>query len=107
MRGRIRGGDWPGMMSHRSIFEGQASRPPDKYLYGAPTPPTEDGARQIITALGYRLPDARDVSANEIETACFYFIWQMAATDKNANNNPATAAARAKFLARVGGLPSY
>jgi hypothetical protein len=103
----IRADDWPGMMSRRSICEGQASRPPDKYHYGAPPPPTDDETRQIITALGYPLPDVRDVSANEIETAYFYFIWQMSATDKNANNNPATGAARAKFLARVAGLRSY
>jgi len=96
-----------GMMSRRSICEQQASRSPDKYHYGAPTPPTDDETRQIITALGYPLPDVRDVSANEIETACFYFIWQMAAIDKNANNNPATMAARAKFLARVVALPTY
>jgi hypothetical protein len=103
----VRADDWPGMMSRRSICEGQASRPPDKYHYGAPTPPTEDETRQIITALGYPLPDVRDVSANEIETACFYFMWQMAATDRNENNNPATGAARVKFLSRVAALPSY
>jgi hypothetical protein len=103
----VRADDWPGMMSRRSICEHQASLPPNKYHYGAPTPPTDDETRQIITALGYPLPDVRDVSANEIETACFYFIWQMAATDRNANNNPATGAARVKFLSRVAALPSY
>jgi len=74
--------------------------------YGAPTPQTDDETRQIFRVLGYPLPDVSDVPANEIETGDFYFIWQMAATDKAANN-PAAAAARAKFLARVAALPSY
>jgi hypothetical protein len=103
----VRADDWPGMMSRRSICEGQAARPPDRYHYGAPTPQTDDETRQIITALGYPLPDIRDISANEIETACYYFIWQMSATDKAANHNPAAAAARTRFLARVAALPSY
>ena len=102
----VRPDDWPGMMSRRSICERQAARPPDKYHYGAPTPQIDDETRQIITALGYPLPDLSDVSANEIESSCLYFIWQMAATDKNANNAVALAA-RARFLARVAALPSY
>ena len=103
----VRPDDWPGMMSRRSICEHQASLPPDKYHYGAPTPQTDDETRQIITALGYPLPDVGDVSVNEIQTACYNFIWKMAATNKAANNNPAAGAARAKFLARVAALPSY
>jgi hypothetical protein len=103
----VRADDWPGMMSRRSTCEWQASRPPDKYHYGAPTPQTDDETRHIIKALGYPLPDVRDVSANEIQSGYYYFIWQMAATNKTANNNPATGAARAKFLSRVAALRSY
>jgi hypothetical protein len=84
----------------------QAPRPPDKYHYGAPTPQTDDETRQIIRALGYPLPDVSGVSANEVESSCFYFIRQMAATDKNANN-AAAVAARAGFPARIATLPSY
>jgi hypothetical protein len=103
----VRADDWRAIMSRRSVCERQAARPPDKFRYGAPTPQTDDETRQIIRVLGYPLPDVSAVSANEIETGDFYFIWQMAATDKAANNNPAAAAARAKFLARVAALPSY
>jgi hypothetical protein len=103
----VRPDDWPGMMSRRSICERQAARPPDKYHYGAPTPQIDDETRQIITALGYSLPDIRYISANEIQTSCYYFIWQMSATNKAANNNPAVVAARAKFLTRIAALPSY
>jgi hypothetical protein len=106
-------------MSRRSLCERQASLPPDKYHYGTLPPQTDAETRQVISKLGYPLPDVREVSANEIEAAYYYFIWQLArgeavtnttsARAGNASINPpaAVVAARAKFLARVAALPSY
>ena len=103
----LRADDWPGAMSRRSVCEQQALRPPDKYHYDAPVPQTDDEMQQIIMALGYPLPDIRGVSANEIQTACYNFVWRMSPANRAANNNPAAGVARAKFLARVAALPSY
>ena len=103
----VRSDDWPGVMSRRSICERQAARPSDKSHYDGPVPLTDDETRQIIAALGYPLPDIGGVSANEIQTACYDFIWRMSPTDRAENYNPAAGVARAKFLARVAALPSY
>lgn len=98
--------DWPGPMSRRAICEWQAAQPSNKYYYGAPAPLTDGETRRIITALGYPLPDVRNVSANEIESSYFYFIWQMATDDKHSDGR-AAAVARTKFLSRVAVLPNY
>ncbi len=106
-------------MSRRSVCEQQASRLPDKYHYGAIPPQTDAEIRQLITLLGYPLPGVHDVSANEIESGYYYFIWQLARGELITNSRAsradpasisaraAVAAARAKFLARVAALPSY
>jgi len=99
--------DWTGPMSRRAVCEWQAAQPPNKYYYGAPTPRTDGETRQIIAALGYPLPDVLGVSANEIESSYFYFIWQMAADNKRGIDTRAAAVARTKFLARVAALPDY
>jgi hypothetical protein len=115
----VRPDDWPGPMSRRSVCEQQAARPPDKYHYGAIPPQTDAQTRQLITLLGYPLPGVHDVSANEIESGYYYFIWQLARGEPITNTRAsradpasisaraAVAAARAKFLARVAALPSY
>ena len=84
----------------------------------------------MITLLGYPLPSVHDLSANEIQTYYFEFIWQLASgqaathTRTLANRRTASdawaarslgagdgsamvAAARARFLARTAALPSY
>lgn len=99
--------DWPGAMSRRDVCKQQASRPPDKYLYGPPAPDSDEEARTIISTLGYPLPDVHDVPAYEIAGGYFYFIWQMSRADKAAPEDGPAAAARARFLARVAALPSY
>jgi hypothetical protein len=122
--------DWSGAMSRRSVCEFQAARPPDTYHYGAPPPSSEDEARALITLLGYPTPNVRDISANEIQTDYFQFIWQLASgqaathTRTLANRRTASdagaarslgagdgsamvAAARARFLARTPALPNY
>jgi hypothetical protein len=97
-----RAGDFPAPMSRRSVCQQQASRPRDKYYYGANPPDSYDEATRIITMLGYPMPDVHDLPATEIASAYYYFIWQMAR-----DNSAAASAARAKFLARVSALPGY
>jgi hypothetical protein len=119
-------------MSRHSVCEFQAARRQDPYHYGAPLPATDEEIRALITVLGYPLPNVRDVSANEIQTYYFQFIWQLAsgkavsrdrtfanhplegASDRRAARSKAAAddatlvaAARARFLARTAALPSY
>jgi len=97
-----RADDFPGLMSRRARCEQQAGKPPDKYHYGARPPEDYDESRRIIAILGYPLPDVSTVPASEIASAYYYFVWQIARDD-----SAAARAARAKFLARVGALPSY
>jgi hypothetical protein len=105
----LRSDDWPGAMSRRSLCAAQAVRPRDQYYYGATRPPTDAEIGQLFLLLGYPLPDVHDVSANEIESACYYFIWRLADTaldkadSKKAAANPspsdATGSVRANDAA--------
>jgi hypothetical protein len=99
--------DWRGAMSRREVCKQQASRPPDKYIYGPLAPDSDQDSRTIISALGYPLPDVHDVPAYEIASGYFYFIWQMSRADKVPRDSGPVAAARARYLARVAALPSY
>jgi len=80
--------DWPGAMSRRSVCEFQAARAPDPYHYGAPPPSSDAEVRALIILLGYPIPTVRDVSANEIQTDYFQFIWQLASGKAARRNRP-------------------